>query len=251
MTGWLSIDPMMDKYPEVSPYNYCMWNPLRLVVPDGMQAIDNDDEWKVDKQNGTITRVGLSGGNSTQYVEGDGAWIRNESRGDLLNEYKDYTVIDNTTQGEAQLNPTVERENTDAISVGAVAGTIASGVGDGSRRMSKAFYDIDNGTYMGKDGSTKPIKRGKNGGLNGRYKSQIKASAKYAKLSRVCTAVGVASALVSAKDTESQYKHGQISNTQRLTNHAVGIIGCTPVGWIAPIAYELGANYGPSTWVKK
>jgi len=40
MTGWLSVDPMMDKYPEVSPYNYCMWNPLRLVDPDGMQVDD-------------------------------------------------------------------------------------------------------------------------------------------------------------------------------------------------------------------
>ena len=26
LTGWLSIDPMMDKYPSISPYNYCMWS---------------------------------------------------------------------------------------------------------------------------------------------------------------------------------------------------------------------------------
>ena len=24
MTMWLSVDPMMDKYPNISPYNYCM-----------------------------------------------------------------------------------------------------------------------------------------------------------------------------------------------------------------------------------
>ena len=35
LTGWLSIDPMIDKYPEMSPYNYCMWNPVKLVDPDG------------------------------------------------------------------------------------------------------------------------------------------------------------------------------------------------------------------------
>ena len=250
MTMWLSVDPMSDKYPSISPYAYCAWNPLKLIDPDGMEAIDNDDEWKVDKQNRTITRVGLDGGNNTQYVEGDGAWIRNETRGDVLNEYKDYTVIDNNTQGEAQLNPTVERENADAISAGSVAGAIAGGVSKGSSSMSKALFDKDNGTYMGKDGSTKQIKMGKNGGLNGRYKSQIKASAKYAKLGRVFTALGVASALVSAKNTESQYQHGQISNMRRLTNHAVDILGCTPVGWMAPFAYELGANYGPSTWLK-
>ena len=32
---WLSVDPMSDKYPSLSPYNYCAWNPLKLVDPDG------------------------------------------------------------------------------------------------------------------------------------------------------------------------------------------------------------------------
>ncbi|MCR4812941.1 MAG: hypothetical protein K5867_10170 [Bacteroidales bacterium] len=32
---WLSVDPMADKYPSLSPYNYCAWNPMRLVDPDG------------------------------------------------------------------------------------------------------------------------------------------------------------------------------------------------------------------------
>ena len=35
MTMWLSVDPMSDKYPNISPYNYCMWNPVKLVDPDG------------------------------------------------------------------------------------------------------------------------------------------------------------------------------------------------------------------------
>ena len=35
LTGWLSVDPMIDNYPSISPYNYCMWNPVRLVDPDG------------------------------------------------------------------------------------------------------------------------------------------------------------------------------------------------------------------------
>ena len=32
---WNSVDPMADKYPSLSPYNYCAWNPLKLVDPDG------------------------------------------------------------------------------------------------------------------------------------------------------------------------------------------------------------------------
>ena len=32
---WLSVDPMSDKYPSMSPYNYCANNPVILVDPDG------------------------------------------------------------------------------------------------------------------------------------------------------------------------------------------------------------------------
>ena len=39
MTGWLSVDPMADKYPGLSPYAYCAWNPVRLVDPDGEEII--------------------------------------------------------------------------------------------------------------------------------------------------------------------------------------------------------------------
>ncbi len=43
MTMWLSVDPLADKYPSNSPYAYCAWNPVKLVDPDGNEAIDNDD----------------------------------------------------------------------------------------------------------------------------------------------------------------------------------------------------------------
>jgi len=34
---WLSVDPMSDKYPSMSPYNYCANNPVFLVDPDGRE----------------------------------------------------------------------------------------------------------------------------------------------------------------------------------------------------------------------
>lgn len=36
---WLSVDPMSDKYPSLSPYNYCAWNPMKLVDPDGNKIV--------------------------------------------------------------------------------------------------------------------------------------------------------------------------------------------------------------------
>ena len=32
---WLSVDPLADKYPNISPYAYCGWNPVKFVDPDG------------------------------------------------------------------------------------------------------------------------------------------------------------------------------------------------------------------------
>ncbi len=39
MTMWLSVDPLADKYPSISPYAYCAWNPVKLVDPDGKEGI--------------------------------------------------------------------------------------------------------------------------------------------------------------------------------------------------------------------
>ena len=39
LSGWLSVDPMSDKYPSLSPYCYTADNPVVLVDPNGM-------EWK-------------------------------------------------------------------------------------------------------------------------------------------------------------------------------------------------------------
>ena len=35
MRNWLSVDPLSDKYPHISPYAYCGWNPIGYLDPDG------------------------------------------------------------------------------------------------------------------------------------------------------------------------------------------------------------------------
>ncbi len=42
---WLSVDPMSDKYPSLTPYNYCANNPVILVDPDGEDVwIPNEED---------------------------------------------------------------------------------------------------------------------------------------------------------------------------------------------------------------
>ena len=39
---WLSVDPLADKYPGISPYAYCGWNPVNRIDPNGMDTLHFD-----------------------------------------------------------------------------------------------------------------------------------------------------------------------------------------------------------------
>jgi RHS repeat-associated protein len=63
---WLSVDPMSDKYPSMSPYNYCANNPVILVDPDGEDPIYAKNFW------GTVKKIGDDGrcGSGSYLVSG-------------------------------------------------------------------------------------------------------------------------------------------------------------------------------------
>ncbi len=46
MTMWLSVDPLADKYPSISPYAYCAWNPLKFVDPGGDSLMMTKEAWE-------------------------------------------------------------------------------------------------------------------------------------------------------------------------------------------------------------
>ena len=67
MTMWLSVDPMADKYPSISPYAYCAWNPVRLVDPDGRELTDFKDK------KGNLIKHIEDGQNVSYVIKGTGA----------------------------------------------------------------------------------------------------------------------------------------------------------------------------------
>ena len=80
---WISVDPMADKYPSISPYAYCAWNPIRLVDPDGRQI----DEWQFNVSTGEIIKTGSAGGNSHQtitFINPDGTTSVSEYDGNTI-----------------------------------------------------------------------------------------------------------------------------------------------------------------------
>ena len=78
---WLSVDPMVDKYPNLSPYTYCANNPVRIFDPDGRDTIF------VDKKIGKTTiynRVGndvLICGKKTVTLSGKSVYADAEAKG--------------------------------------------------------------------------------------------------------------------------------------------------------------------------
>src|SRR5690606_38608690 len=52
---WLSVDPLARKFPNVTPYNFSLNNPIGLVDPDGKQP------WPIFKKFGLAIRVIVSG----------------------------------------------------------------------------------------------------------------------------------------------------------------------------------------------
>ena len=63
LSAWLSVDPMSDKYPSLSPYCYTANNPVVLVDPNGELI----DEFNLNTNTGEIIKVSDKGGDKMDY----------------------------------------------------------------------------------------------------------------------------------------------------------------------------------------
>ena len=71
MTMWLGVDPMADKYPSISPYAYCVWNPVKLVDPDGREIHLTFTSKKAFEVLNKIINDGLGGQFKATYTRND------------------------------------------------------------------------------------------------------------------------------------------------------------------------------------
>ncbi len=110
LTGWLSVDPMTDKYPNTSPYVYCSWNPILFVDPDGKEKLIyyNTNTPKQSSFKGVGANIRFQNAMST--------WKSNCSLKSSANRYKDSDgVIHLFAHGSSQKVDLAEKGTKDAL----------------------------------------------------------------------------------------------------------------------------------------
>ena len=110
--GWTSVDPLSDKYPGISPYAYCAWNPVKFVDPDG-RYFDEANEGIAQKIEAELLTKKIYS------ALGDGNQMR-----ELYSTWKDIKDMRNDTKHEFRFESTSAEEPGPATKSG---GTNANG----------------------------------------------------------------------------------------------------------------------------
>lgn len=134
---WLSVDPMSDASPSISPYNYVQWNPLNRVDPDGMLDKEGRIKQRFERKfNRWVNK-------NADELKSDGLAIRYEK-------FKNATTIFGRKRGDKKwfknyenntfISPTTAWTNTNTVERQQTQTTINSdGSGNGSLDIT---YDI-------------------------------------------------------------------------------------------------------------
>lgn len=146
---WLSVDPMSDKYPHLTSYNYCANNPVMLIDPDGRDIV-------------------VTGEASDKYVENlqskNVTITRNSETGLLTHSYNEGANYENISKEERML---VDAITSPKVTTNIVAGISKDNGKDPENGQSRGTFTWDDGktygTYGGSFMGTKIDKRDKNG----------------------------------------------------------------------------------------
>ena len=134
---WLSVDPMSDKYPSLSPYNYCAWNPMKLVDPNGREV------WKPNEQGNLVAEKGDNAWTLSQYLN----TTPNIATG--LLEEQGYSVnssgVLNLKEGDVFEIDRGTKENQSNVNLGVVGNLIRQRAGSGVAKDMFSNYWAGNG----------------------------------------------------------------------------------------------------------
>jgi len=180
MTMWLSVDPMVDKYPSISPYAYCAWNPIKLVDPDGNDWYEYTDdktkekkiEWtdchnqnEINKRHSNATYLGVTADDGKTYYGLMGDMVNKADDGERYRLVKDLdcAIINRALASSAYASVPVDFSD---------VFTFESGVGSNNSRAGYSYAGGEAGITM----NNKRDRDGNRIGMMGRFNDMRKTS---------------------------------------------------------------------------
>ena len=98
ITSWLSVDPLADKYPNISPYAYCSWDPINKIDPDGRDEFEVN--WNPEANKVTIKQIKNENYDQFHIVDADGDRIASSNKYD----YRTITKLRSGKWGKSNLS---------------------------------------------------------------------------------------------------------------------------------------------------
>ena len=256
LSVWLSVDPLASRYPNESPYCYAGLNPVMITDPNGMWKDEGDGKWTAEKgdswwslhkQSGMTWKETMAYAKKYNAGKGRDNWktVREGDAIDLSggNENNIETVnIENqaTARTVQTYNPTSSGNHENGESGGSVDATPY--VGGALGVAGEVMFSDKFGTWMGKDGKIHNQNWGGNGRTGGKFKFAGKVGRTFKIGGWVFGAYGMYS-------TNAEWQNNQISTGQMIIEQVSNAIGFIPTyGTVWSIFWNLGQDYGPSTW---